>query len=122
MGFPLLDSSLRDFIFFPLTVITICVSLLMKYLSSIMGKDKKQESPSATKSLDTFSYEHEIISKDTDLKIQNAIDRANRLKENFMFLSEQGFKKRRAFFNEYFSRNFEEKQADLMNIIKNFIN
>ena len=30
-----------------------------------------------------------------------------------MYISEKGFKKRQAFLNEYFSRQFEEKQADL---------
>ena len=115
MGFPLLDSSLRNYIFIPLTIITVCVSLLMKYLSALFNKNKKPETRSQTSSIDQFSFEQEIKSKDTDIKIQNSIDRANRLKENFMFISEKGFKKRQSFFNEYFSRTFEDKQADLMN-------
>ena len=115
MGFPLLDSSLRNFIFIPLTIITICVSLLMKYLNTLFNKNKKQELHIKTKSLDEFSFEQEMKSRDSDLRIQNAIARANLLKDNFMYISEKGFKKRQAFLNEYFSRQFEEKQADLMN-------
>ena len=92
MGFPLLDSSLRNFIFIPLTIITVCVSLLMKYLTSLFNNNKKPPTRSQTKSLEEFSFEQELKSKDTDIKIQNAIDRANRLKENFMFISERGFK------------------------------
>ena len=115
MGFPLLDSSLRDYIFIPLTIITICVSLLMKYLNTLFNKNKKQELHSETKSLDEFSFEQEMKSRDSDLRIQNAIARANLLKDNFMYISEKGFKKRQAFFNEFFSRQFEDKQADFMN-------
>ena len=116
MGFPLLDSSLRNYIFIPLTIITVCVSLLMKYLTSLFNKNKKPPLPSETKKIEEFSMEQELKSKDTDLIIQNSIDRANLLKENFMFISEKGFKKRQAFFNEFFSREFKERQpADLMN-------
>ena len=115
MSFPLLDSSLRNYIFIPLTIITICVSLLMKYLNSFFNKGKKQELHSETKSLEEFSFEQELKSRDSDLRIQNAISRANLLKDNFMFISEKGFKKRQAFFNEFFSQHLEEKQADFMN-------
>ena len=115
MGFPLLDSSLRNFIFIPLTIITVCVSLLMKYLNTLFNKGKKPELHSETKTLEDFSFEQEMKSRDSDLRIQNAISRANLLKDNFMFISEKGFKKRQAFFNEYFSREFEDKQADFMN-------
>ena len=101
MGFPLLDSSLRNFIFIPLTIITVCVSLLMKYLTSLFNKDKKPEMRSQTKSLDEFSFEQELKSKNTDLIIQNSIDRANLLKDNFMFLSEKG--------DKLFSANFLAK-------------
>jgi hypothetical protein len=115
MGFPLLDSSLRDYIFIPLTIITICVSLLMKYLNTLFNKGNKPELHSETKTLEDFSIEQELKSRDTDLRIQNAIARANLLKDNFMYISEKGFKKRQAFFNEFFSRQFEDKQADFMN-------
>ena len=115
MCFPLLDSSLRNFIFIPLTIITVCVSLLMKYLTSLFNKDKKPEMRSQTKSLDEFSFEQELKSKNTDLIIQNSIDRANLLKDNFMFLSEKGFKKRQAFFSEFFSKEFKANQTDFMN-------
>ena len=115
MSFPLLDSSLRNYIFISLTIITVCVSLLMKYLNTLFNKGKKPELHSETKTLEDFSFEQEMKSRDSDLRIQNAISRANLLKDNFMFISEKGFKKRQAFFNEYFSREFEDKQADFMN-------
>ena len=115
MGFPLLDSSLRNYIFIPVTIITVCVSLLMKYLNSLFDKNKKPQTHSQTDSLEKFNFEEELSKKDTDLIIQNSIDRANRLKDNFMFISEKGFKKRQSFFNEFFSREFKENQAELMN-------
>lgn len=116
MGFPLLDSSLRNYIFIPLTVITVCVSLLMKYLTALFSKSKKQLFPIERKALEEFNLEQELKIKDTDIVIQNSIDRANRLKDNFMFISEKGFKKRQAFFNEFFSREFKSTQSmDFMN-------
>ena len=57
MSFPLLDSSLRNYIFIPLTIITICVSLLMKYLNTLFNKGKKPELHSETKSLDDWIRE-----------------------------------------------------------------
>jgi hypothetical protein len=87
----------------------------MKYLTSLFNKDKKPEMRSQTKSLDEFSFEQELKSKNTDLIIQNSIDRANLLKDNFMFLSEKGFKKRQAFFSEFFSKEFKANQTDFMN-------
>ena len=115
MGFPLIDSSLRNFIFFPLTIITVCVSLLMKYLTAIFNTNKKPNLRSQTNTLENFSFENEMENRDTDLKIQNAVDRANILKNNFMYITEKGFKKRQSYFNEFFSRKFEAKQAELMN-------
>ena len=115
MSFPLLDTSLRNYIFIPLTIITICVSLLMKYLNTLFNKGKKPELHSETKSLDDFAFEQEMKTRDTDLKIQNSISRANLLKDNYMYISEKGFKKRQAFFNEFFSRKFEDNGADFMN-------
>ena len=56
MGFPLLDSSLRNYIFIPLTIITICVSLYMKCLNSLFTKNKKPENRCQTKSLDEFRF------------------------------------------------------------------
>ena len=117
MSFPLLDSSVRNYIFIPLTIITICVSLLMKYLNSILNKNKKAETRSQTQSLDQFSFEQELKSKDTDLKIQNSVDRANLLKENFMFISKNGFKKRQAFFNNFWDQEFKEN--NFSEIIRN---
>ena len=116
MDFPLLDYSLRNYIFIPVTIITVCVSLLMKYLNSLFDKNKKPQTHSQTESLEKFNFEEDLSKKDTDLIIQNSIDRANRLKDNFMFISEKGFKKRQSFFNEFFSREFKSTQSmDFMN-------
>ena len=112
MSFPLLDTSLRNYIFIPLTIITICVSLLMKYLNTLFNKGKKPELHSETKSLDDFAFEQEMKTRDTDLKIQNSISRANLLKDNYMYISEKGFKKRQAFFNE-FTKSFMPTMKEL---------
>ena len=110
-----IDSSLRNWVFIPLTLITVCVSLLMKYLTYIFNQGSEKKIRSETKTIQSFDYKTEIKNKDTDIVIKNAINRANLLKNNFMYISEKGFKKRQAFFNEFFSRQFEDKQADFMN-------
>jgi hypothetical protein len=111
MGFPLLDSTLRNYIFIPLTIITMCVSLLMKYLNTLFNKDQKEVNPFDRNSLEEFSLEYQLKSKDTNLVAQNSVDRANNLKENFMYISEKGFKKRQAFFNEYFSQELQSNKS-----------
>ncbi len=110
-----IDSSLRNWVFIPLTLITVCVSLLMKYLTYIFNQGSEKKIKSETKTIEAFDYKTEMKNKDTDIVIKNAINRANLLKNNFMYISEKGFKKRQAFFNEFFSRQFEDKQADFMN-------
>lgn len=50
---------------------------------------------------------------------RNAISRANKIRSNFMYLSERGFKTRKAFFcregDGFFNQKFEAKQAEIMN-------
>ena len=77
-----LDSSLRNWVFIPITVITICVSLLMKYLSYIFNQGSKKIVPSETKDPKDFEYVQEMTKRDLDIKIKNAIKRATLLKTN----------------------------------------
>lgn len=112
-----LDSSLRNWVFFPVTIITICVSLLMKYLSVLLNQNQDKEIPSENRDVSKFDYNEEMLKRDTDLKIQNALARSNLLKSNFMFISLNGFKQRKNFFckeNGFFSQKFEAKN-DIMN-------
>ena len=93
-----IDSSLRNWVFIPLTLITVCVSLLMKYLTYIFNQGSEKKIKSETKTIEAFDYKTEMKNKDTDIVIKNAINRANLLKNNFMYISEKGFKQRKAFF------------------------
>ena len=114
-----IDSSLRNWVFIPLTLITVCVSLLMKYLTYIFNQGSEKKIKSETKTIEAFDYKTEMKNKDTDIVIKNAINRANLLKNNFMYISEKGFKQRKAFFCKeetgFFSQKYESKSPDLMN-------
>ena len=115
MGFPTLDSSLCYFIFFPVTVISLCVELIKKYAFNMMKNNNDKEIRSATKTQDDFNFTEEMKNRDTDIKLGNAIARANLLKNNYMFISERGFKKRQAFLSDFFSKEYEPKEANPMN-------
>lgn len=113
-----LDSSLRNWVFIPITVITICVSLLMKYLSYIFNQGSKKIVPSETKESKDFEYVQEMTKRDLDIKIKNAIKRATLLKTNYMYISTKGFNSRKAFFCQeetgFFSKQYES-QSDILN-------
>ncbi|MCQ2816759.1 MAG: TMCO1/EMC3 family protein [archaeon] len=113
-----LDASLRNWIFFPVTIITICVSLLMKYLSLLFSSNDQKVIPSDNKDINKFDYNEEMTKRDLDIQVTNALSRSNLLKSNFMFLSSKGFKLRRNYFckNEtgYFNQKHESK-TDIMN-------
>ena len=79
-----LDSSLRNWVFIPITIITICVSLLMKYLSYIFNQGSKKVIQSETKDINNFDFVAEMGKRDLDMKIKNAIKRSSLLKSNFM--------------------------------------
>lgn len=128
-----IDSSLRNWVFFPVTLITICVSLLMKYLTYIFNSGSNKIISSETKDIKSFDFKEEMKNRDVEMKLKNAIARANFLKSNFMFISSKGFKTRKAFFCKeetgFFSQKYEAKAADLMNpnmmgemIKKNIVN
>jgi hypothetical protein len=66
-----------------------------------------------------FDFKTEMSMRDTDIKIKSAINRSTKLKTNFMYISEKGFKLRKSFFCKdqegFFNQKFENKAADIMN-------
>ncbi len=72
--------------------------------------------------LNLNSLKEMLISKSSkylENEYRNAINRANKIRSNFMYLSERGFKTRKAFFcregDGFFNQKFEAKQPDIMN-------
>ena len=114
-----LDSSIRNWVFFPLTIITICVNLLLKYITFMFNQGSKKIIASETKDVKKFNYKTEMSARDTEIKIKSSLNRANLFKKNFMYLSDKGYKQRKAFFCHqtagYFSQTFENPQIDLFN-------
>lgn len=114
-----LDSSLRDWVFVPITLITVCVSLLMKYLTYAFNSSSKKIISSKTTEIQKFEYQNEMKQMNVDVKINNAIKRGNLLKEHFMYISENGFKQRKAFFcNEgqgFFNQEYTNEGMDIFN-------
>ena len=82
-----LGSGLRNWVFIPIT--TICVSLLMKYLSYIFNQGSKKVIQSDTKNVDNLDFNAEMGKRALDMKIKNAIKRASLLKSNFMYISKK---------------------------------
>jgi hypothetical protein len=117
-----LDPSIRNWVFIPITLITISVNLLMKYLTFIFNQNTANPKPVPSR-VENDSNENflklEMTGRDSDIKIKSAINRANKLKMNFMFISDKGFKIRKAFFCKegegFFNQKFEAKPADIMN-------
>jgi hypothetical protein len=114
-----LDSSIRNWVFIPITLITISVNLIMKYLNFILNQGGAKVNPSnTTERSSQFEFNKEISGRDADIKIKSAINRTTKLRSNFMHISDRGFNTRKAFFcNEggFFSQKFENKPADMMN-------
>ena len=80
----------------------------------LLAEQAREFKPSFVALADT-KYENDLKQalKDTDIKVQNAIDRAHILKDNFMYISEKGFKKRQTFFKNYFcARRPDNSDAD----------
>lgn len=117
-----IDSSIRNWVFIPITLITISVNLLMKYLTFIFNQSgsnpKTAPSRANSENSDNF-FKAEMVGRDTDIKIKAALNRASKLRTNFMFVSDRGFKMRKAFFCKegegFFNQKFESKAADVMN-------
>src|SRR5690348_3410902 len=110
-----LDPSIRNWVFIPITLITISVSLLMKYLTFIFNSgsaNSKIIASTCERKEDNF-LKNELENKDVDIKVKSAINRSTKLRTNFMYISERGFKTRKAFFcnetNGVFSQKIEAK-------------
>jgi hypothetical protein len=113
-----LDPSIRNWVFFPITIITVLVNLLVKYLTLYLNQNsgKSQILKSTCKENDIKS---ELASRDVDIKVTHALNRSTKLRQNYMFISERGFKQRKAFFcregEGFFSQKFEAKPPEMMN-------
>jgi hypothetical protein len=116
-----LDTSIRNWVFIPITIITIAVNLLIKYLTILSNQKKKEPKPSSAQheNEDDNFIKTEMQGRDSDLIIKSAIARSLKLRTNYMNISERGFKLRRAFFinsnDGFFKKKFENKAPDLMN-------
>lgn len=65
-----LDPSIRNWVLIPITIITIAVNLLMKYLHALFnqgGSKPDQQSPRGTKD---FEIKGELSQRDPELKIK----------------------------------------------------
>jgi hypothetical protein len=116
-----LDPSIRNWVFIPITLITISVSLLMKYLTFIFnsGSANSKIIPSTCEPKEESFLKNELVNRDVDIKVKAAINRSQKLRTNFMYISDRGFKARKAFFcNEqsgFFTQKLESKAPDIMN-------
>ena len=118
-----LDPGIRNWVFIPITVITVAINLLMKYLNVVINQGQAKNNPSKVpreerKSQNQDFLENELTHRDVDIKVRAAINRSSKLRSNFMHISDRGFKQRKAFFcNEggFFSQKIENKAADVMN-------
>lgn len=127
-----IDPSIRNWVFFPITIITIMVNLLVKYLTLYLNKNNN--SKEALKSQSTENdIKQELKSRDIDIKVTSSLKRSERLRKNFMFISEKGFKVRKAYFCKegegLFNQTLENKPGEMMNpnmmfdmVKKNFVN
>ena len=114
-----LDTSIRNWVFIPITLITIAVNLMMKYLTVIMNQ-KSKVLKSKVEEVNERFINNELANRESEIIIRSALNRSNKLKLNFMHISERGFKSRKAFFikeNEgFFNKKFQGKSAaDMMN-------
>lgn len=127
-----LDPAIRNWVFFPITIITVLVNLLVKYLTLLLNQGSNKK-PLIKSTNDEPDLKSELQSRDVDIKVTNALNRSIKLRQNYMNISERGFKIRKAFFckeNEgFFTQKFESKPPDVMNpnmmfdmVKKNFVN
>jgi hypothetical protein len=121
-----LDPSIRNWVFIPITVITVAINLLMKYLNVVINQGAAKANPSRTtkeQHVGSNSGEDflnvELKNRDVDIKVRSAINRSAKLRSNFMYISDRGFKLRKAFFcndGGFFSQKLEQNKApDVMN-------
>jgi hypothetical protein len=119
-----LDPSIRNWVFIPITVITIAINLLMKYLNLLINQGQAKTNPSTAPKDRTNSdanqdyLTNELKHRDIDIKIKSAINRSCKLRANFMHISDRGYKQRRAFFcndGGFFNQQIANKAPDMMN-------
>lgn len=116
-----LDPNIRNWVFIPITLITLFINLLMKYLNHFLHNTTPKPNPSKTlkESIDNFNIISELKSRDDDIKVKSAINRANKFKVNYMNISERGYKARKAFFcregEGFFNQTFKGKEGEMMN-------
>jgi len=119
-----LDPSIRNWVFIPITVITVAINLLMKYLNVVINQGQAKPVNSRTvgehqsgEQPEEF-LKKEFEGRDADIKVRAALNRVNKLKTNFMYISDRGYKLRKGFFcNEggFFSQKVENKAPEVMN-------
>ena len=75
-----LDPSIRNWVFFPISMITILVNLLVKYLNSFLNQDnsKIQVIKSTCEENVMNPLKAELQSRDVDIKVTHAINRSNK--------------------------------------------
>ena len=114
-----IDSTIKNWVFIPITIITISINLLMKYLNVLVNKNNNKANLKESTQKGDFEFKSEISNRDVDIKIKNAINRCNKLRQNYMTISERGFKLRKAFFSKegdgFFCQKIEAKAAEIMN-------
>jgi hypothetical protein len=115
-----LDTSIRNWVFIPITIITVAVNLLIKYLTILSNqkrKDPRQSSAQHEGEEDNF-IKTEMSNRDSDIIIKSAIARSVKLRTNYMHISDRGFKSRKAFFigtDGFLKKKFENKAPEIMN-------
>ena len=60
--------------------------------------DQEKKIKNRTKTINDFNFNKELKNIDIDIILKNAINRANLLKNNFMYISQKGFNERKEFF------------------------
>jgi hypothetical protein len=67
-----LDPSIRNWVLFPITLITVAVNLLMKYLHMVFNQNQQNKAgqPSSKRGTNEFDLKSEISERDSELKIK----------------------------------------------------
>ena len=69
-----LDSSIGNWVFIPITLLTIAVNLIMKYINYILNSGAAKTTPSkTTQKPSQFEFNREISGRDSEIKIKHKI-------------------------------------------------
>ena len=90
-----LDPQIFFWVFIPVTIITITINALMKYVNIYLNL---KPPVSNTKNSSASDIKGIIESIDPETKTKNTLLRAEVFRRNFMNISERGFKSRKAYF------------------------